>query len=173
MNFKHIGEEEYAYIHVGSWDQGGLKMNDEEIWSNNSDVIQSVCSEPCQKAQIKVRAAERGVFVHSRLTVHQRIQHVIVLLVKQDPHTSLDSAPQILQSKKIPPIRSSSARPGDSARLFVQALITSLGFCSSPLPIQITENSASPPPLHHPNSPLTLNSSYTHTHTHTLSADSL
>ncbi|KAK2828356.1 hypothetical protein Q5P01_019390 [Channa striata] len=54
MNFKHIGEDEYAYIHVGSWDQRGLKMNDEEIWSNNSDVIQSVCSEPCQKAQIKV-----------------------------------------------------------------------------------------------------------------------
>ncbi|XP_047463873.1 glutamate receptor, metabotropic 5a [Mugil cephalus] len=54
MNFKHIGDDEYAYIHVGSWDQGGLKMNDEEIWSNNSDVIMSVCSEPCQKAQIKV-----------------------------------------------------------------------------------------------------------------------
>ncbi|XP_020495483.2 glutamate receptor, metabotropic 5a [Labrus bergylta] len=54
MNFKHIGEEEYAYIHVGSWDQGGLKMNDEEIWSNESEVIMSVCSEPCQKAQIKV-----------------------------------------------------------------------------------------------------------------------
>ncbi|KAM6984188.1 glutamate receptor, metabotropic 5a [Tautogolabrus adspersus] len=54
MNFKHIGEEEYAYIHVGSWDQGGLKMNDEEIWSNESEVITSVCSEPCQKAQIKV-----------------------------------------------------------------------------------------------------------------------
>uniref|UniRef100_A0A7N8XPQ5 Glutamate receptor, metabotropic 5a n=1 Tax=Mastacembelus armatus TaxID=205130 RepID=A0A7N8XPQ5_9TELE len=54
MNFKHIGEDEYAYIHVGSWDQGGLKMNDEEIWSNNSEIIQSVCSEPCQKAQIKV-----------------------------------------------------------------------------------------------------------------------
>ncbi|KAM7398083.1 hypothetical protein PAMA_006112 [Pampus argenteus] len=54
MNFKHIGEDEYAYIHVGSWDQAGLKMNDEEIWSNDSDIIQSVCSEPCQKAQIKV-----------------------------------------------------------------------------------------------------------------------
>ncbi|XP_019952962.2 glutamate receptor, metabotropic 5a [Paralichthys olivaceus] len=54
MNFKHIGEDEYSYIHVGSWDQGGLKMNDEEIWSNNSEFIQSVCSEPCQKAQIKV-----------------------------------------------------------------------------------------------------------------------
>ncbi|KAM9728954.1 glutamate receptor, metabotropic 5a [Menidia menidia] len=54
MNFKETGEDEYAYIHVGSWDQGGLKMNDEEIWSNNSEIIQSVCSEPCQKAQIKV-----------------------------------------------------------------------------------------------------------------------
>lgn len=54
MNFKQIREDEYAYIHVGSWDQGGLKMNDEEIWSNNSEIIQSVCSEPCQKAQIKV-----------------------------------------------------------------------------------------------------------------------
>lgn len=57
MNFKQIGENEYSYIHVGSWDQGGLKMNDEEIWSNSSEVIQSVCSEPCQKAQIKVRGA--------------------------------------------------------------------------------------------------------------------
>lgn len=57
MNFKHIGEDEYGYIHVGSWDQGGLQMNDEEIWSNNSDVIQSVCSEPCQKGQIKVGTA--------------------------------------------------------------------------------------------------------------------
>lgn len=54
MNFKLVGQDEYAYIHVGSWDQGGLQMNDEEIWSNNSDIIQSVCSEPCQKAQIKV-----------------------------------------------------------------------------------------------------------------------
>lgn len=54
MNFKQTGEDEFAYIHVGSWDQGGLQINDEEIWTNNSDVIQSVCSEPCQKAQIKV-----------------------------------------------------------------------------------------------------------------------
>lgn len=66
MNFKHIGEDEYAYIHVGSWDQGGLKMNDEEIWSNNSDqsVIQSVCSEPCQKAQIKVHTTPAHKVLH-------------------------------------------------------------------------------------------------------------
>ncbi|KAM4620338.1 glutamate receptor, metabotropic 5a [Polymixia lowei] len=54
MNFKRIGENDYSYIHVGSWDQGGLRMDDEEMWTNSSDIIQSVCSEPCQKAQIKV-----------------------------------------------------------------------------------------------------------------------
>ncbi|XP_019715114.1 glutamate receptor, metabotropic 5a [Hippocampus comes] len=54
MNFKQMAEDEYAYVHVGSWDQGGLRMNDQEIWNNDSDVILSVCSEPCQKAQIKV-----------------------------------------------------------------------------------------------------------------------
>lgn len=59
MNFKQTGEDEFAYIHVGSWDQGGLQINDEEIWTNNSDVIQSVCSEPCQKAQIKVSKQSR------------------------------------------------------------------------------------------------------------------
>ncbi|XP_071780753.1 glutamate receptor, metabotropic 5a [Centroberyx gerrardi] len=54
MNFKRIGKDDYGYTHVGSWDQGGLRMDDEEIWTNGSDIIQSVCSEPCQKAQIKV-----------------------------------------------------------------------------------------------------------------------
>lgn len=61
MNFKQMAEDEYAYVHVGSWDQGGLRMNDQEIWNNDSDVILSVCSEPCQKAQIKVRPGrQRG-----------------------------------------------------------------------------------------------------------------
>lgn len=50
-----------------------------------------------------------------------------------------------LQSKKIDAIRSSSTPPAtrDWAKLFVQALIMShLGFCNSPQPIQITENTA-------------------------------
>ncbi|XP_053703177.1 metabotropic glutamate receptor 5-like isoform X1 [Synchiropus splendidus] len=54
MNFKRLGEEHYAYVHVGSWDQGGLQMNDQEIWSHGSEIMQSLCSQPCQKAQIKV-----------------------------------------------------------------------------------------------------------------------
>lgn len=57
MNFKKTGPEadDYSYISVGSWDNQGLKMDDNEVWANQSVIIQSVCSEPCQKAQIKVR----------------------------------------------------------------------------------------------------------------------
>lgn len=59
MNFKQMSEEDYSYIHVGSWDNRGLKMDDEEIWANSSAIIRSVCSDPCEKAQIKVR---KGIF---------------------------------------------------------------------------------------------------------------
>ncbi|XP_030648441.1 glutamate receptor, metabotropic 5a [Chanos chanos] len=54
MNFKKMSEEDYSYVHVGSWDNSGLQMDDDEIWANSSSIIQSVCSDPCEKAQIKV-----------------------------------------------------------------------------------------------------------------------
>ncbi|XP_048836873.1 metabotropic glutamate receptor 5b [Brienomyrus brachyistius] len=54
MNFKKMGKDYYNYINVGSWDNSGLKINDDEIWSNRSTIIKSVCSEPCDKGQIKV-----------------------------------------------------------------------------------------------------------------------
>uniref|UniRef100_A0A3Q2D936 Metabotropic glutamate receptor 5 n=1 Tax=Cyprinodon variegatus TaxID=28743 RepID=A0A3Q2D936_CYPVA len=54
MNFKKIGKEYYDYINVGSWDNSGLKMDDDEIWSSKDAIIKSVCSEPCDKGQIKV-----------------------------------------------------------------------------------------------------------------------
>ncbi|XP_026129455.1 metabotropic glutamate receptor 5-like isoform X1 [Carassius auratus] len=54
MNFKQMSEEDYSYINVGSWDNSGLKMDDEEIWANSSAIMRSVCSDPCEKAQIKV-----------------------------------------------------------------------------------------------------------------------
>ncbi|KAM9317990.1 metabotropic glutamate receptor 5b [Pholidichthys leucotaenia] len=53
MNFKKMGKDYYDYINVGSWDNSGLKIDDDEIWPNK-DVIKSVCSEPCDKGQIKV-----------------------------------------------------------------------------------------------------------------------
>ncbi|XP_066475305.1 metabotropic glutamate receptor 5 isoform X2 [Tiliqua scincoides] len=54
MNFKKMGKDYFDYINVGSWDNGELKMDDDEIWSKKSSVIRSVCSEPCQKGEIKV-----------------------------------------------------------------------------------------------------------------------
>ncbi|NWU96478.1 GRM5 protein, partial [Upupa epops] len=54
MNFKKMGKDYFDYINVGSWDNGELKMDDDEIWSEKSNIIRSVCSEPCEKGQIKV-----------------------------------------------------------------------------------------------------------------------
>ncbi len=55
MNFKKMGKDYYDYINVGSWDNRGLKIDDDEIWPNKDAMIKSVCSEPCDKGQIKVR----------------------------------------------------------------------------------------------------------------------
>ncbi|KAG7502212.1 metabotropic glutamate receptor 5 [Solea senegalensis] len=54
MNFKKMGKDYYDYINVGSWDNRGLKIDDDEIWPNKDTTIKSVCSEPCDKGQIKV-----------------------------------------------------------------------------------------------------------------------
>lgn len=55
MNFKKMGKDYYDYINVGSWDNSGLKIDDDEIWPNKDAIIKSVCSEPCAKGQIKAR----------------------------------------------------------------------------------------------------------------------
>uniref|UniRef100_A0A3P9DMP6 Glutamate receptor, metabotropic 5b n=1 Tax=Maylandia zebra TaxID=106582 RepID=A0A3P9DMP6_9CICH len=54
MNFKKMGKDYYDYINVGSWDNRGLKIDDDEIWPSKESVIKSVCSDPCDKGQIKV-----------------------------------------------------------------------------------------------------------------------
>lgn len=81
MNFKKMGKDYYDYTHVGSWDNSGLQMDDDEIWPNKESIIKSVCSEPCDKGQIKVRVS------------HTRLEHIITTLSpEQNPtllHTSL------------------------------------------------------------------------------------
>nr|XP_028581859.1 metabotropic glutamate receptor 5 isoform X2 [Podarcis muralis] len=54
MNFKKMGKDYFDYINVGSWDNGELKMDDNEIWAHKNSAIRSVCSEPCEKGEIKV-----------------------------------------------------------------------------------------------------------------------
>ncbi|XP_056329404.1 metabotropic glutamate receptor 5b isoform X2 [Danio aesculapii] len=54
MNFKKMGKDYFDYTNVGSWDNSGLQIDDDEIWPSKEDIIKSVCSEPCDKGQIKV-----------------------------------------------------------------------------------------------------------------------
>uniref|UniRef100_A0A7N8XQ29 Metabotropic glutamate receptor 5 n=1 Tax=Mastacembelus armatus TaxID=205130 RepID=A0A7N8XQ29_9TELE len=54
MNFKKMGKDYYDYINIGSWDNTGLKIDDDEIWPSKDAIIKSVCSDPCDKGQIKV-----------------------------------------------------------------------------------------------------------------------
>ncbi|KAI3363721.1 hypothetical protein L3Q82_001337 [Scortum barcoo] len=57
MNLQSVGDMgdgRYDYINVGSWHEGILSIDDNKLWLNSSDMVRSVCSEPCSKGQIKV-----------------------------------------------------------------------------------------------------------------------
>ncbi|XP_078130892.1 metabotropic glutamate receptor 1 [Sander vitreus] len=54
MNLQGVGDDHYDYINVGSWHEGILNIDDNKLWLNSSDMVRSVCSEPCSKGQIKV-----------------------------------------------------------------------------------------------------------------------
>ena len=54
MNLQGVGEEHYDYLKVGSWHEGIISIDDDKLWMNHSDIVRSVCSEPCSKGQIKV-----------------------------------------------------------------------------------------------------------------------
>lgn len=63
MNLQSVadsGEGRYDYINVGSWHEGILSIDDYKLWLNSSDMVRSVCSEPCSKGQIKVGARRRA-----------------------------------------------------------------------------------------------------------------
>lgn len=64
MNLQSVGdsgEGRYDYINVGSWHEGILSIDDYKLWLNSSDMVRSVCSEPCSKGQIKVGARHQCV----------------------------------------------------------------------------------------------------------------
>lgn len=55
MNFQHVMPGVYDYINIGSWHEGVLSLDEDMIQMNRSDMVRSVCSEPCSKGEIKVR----------------------------------------------------------------------------------------------------------------------
>lgn len=64
MNFQRFegeGDENatYAYVKVGSWNNGVLVMNDTNIYWPGigrypTRIVESVCSKPCKKGYVKV-----------------------------------------------------------------------------------------------------------------------
>ncbi|CAL8274670.1 unnamed protein product [Merluccius merluccius] len=54
MNLRQVDPGVYDYINVGSWHEGLLSIDDDMIRMNRSEMVRSVCSEPCSKGQIKV-----------------------------------------------------------------------------------------------------------------------
>ncbi|XP_051954903.1 metabotropic glutamate receptor 1-like isoform X1 [Xyrauchen texanus] len=55
MNLQYVDElGRYDYINVGSWHEGLLSISDYKLMTNRTEMVRSVCSEPCSKGQIKV-----------------------------------------------------------------------------------------------------------------------
>ncbi|XP_076844279.1 metabotropic glutamate receptor 1 isoform X2 [Brachyhypopomus gauderio] len=55
MNLQYVEEiGRYDYINVGSWHEGVLSIDDFKLMTNRSEMVRSVCSEPCSRGQIKV-----------------------------------------------------------------------------------------------------------------------
>ncbi|CAL8393129.1 unnamed protein product [Arctogadus glacialis] len=54
MNLQNMGEDGYDYLRVGYWHEGLLSMDDGKLLMNSSEMVRSVCSEPCERGQIKV-----------------------------------------------------------------------------------------------------------------------
>lgn len=54
MNLQSVEPGLYDYINVGSWHEGILSIDDYMLQMNRSEMVRSVCSEPCSKGEIKV-----------------------------------------------------------------------------------------------------------------------
>ncbi|XP_068088084.1 metabotropic glutamate receptor 1 isoform X3 [Hyperolius riggenbachi] len=54
MNLQYTEPSHYDYVLVGTWHEGNLTIYDEKMQMNKSEMVRSVCSDPCSKGQIKV-----------------------------------------------------------------------------------------------------------------------
>ncbi|KAG5857261.1 hypothetical protein ANANG_G00017530 [Anguilla anguilla] len=54
MNLQYVENDQYDYINVGFWHEGMLTIDDNALQMNRSEMVHSVCSEPCSRGQIKV-----------------------------------------------------------------------------------------------------------------------
>ena len=72
MNYQEIvssnGSVMYDYVRVGGWDSGNLTIDSQKIlWPNQkrkdgAAMVESVCSKPCPKGQVKVSHCSAGLY---------------------------------------------------------------------------------------------------------------
>jgi len=70
MNFQRVEPSVYDYINIGSWHEGVLSLNDDMMQMNRSDMVRSVCSEPCNRGEIKVSLS---LWTHWSLNIKTKI----------------------------------------------------------------------------------------------------
>ncbi len=64
--FLENGTEVFDYVRVGGWDSGNLTIDKNRVfWPNpggqrSGHVVESVCSKPCPKGEVKVRGQGRA-----------------------------------------------------------------------------------------------------------------
>jgi hypothetical protein len=73
MNLQYTEANRYDYVHVGTWHEGVLNIDDYKIQMNKSGMVRSVCSEPCLKGQIKVR---HKYVLHMLDVIHKKIYYL-------------------------------------------------------------------------------------------------
>ncbi|ELW72898.1 Metabotropic glutamate receptor 1 [Tupaia chinensis] len=76
MNLQYTEANRYDYVHVGTWHEGVLNIDDYKIQMNKSGVVRSVCSEPCLKGQIK----EADRLSHKRRSAQLELEKLMVSL---------------------------------------------------------------------------------------------
>ncbi len=59
MNYQRQPNQQYGYVQIGSWRNGTLDMPD---WP--AKMVTSVCSEPCQRGQIKVLYHLQYIYIY-------------------------------------------------------------------------------------------------------------
>lgn len=65
MNYQKINGTKYDYVRIGGWDSGNLTINNRQIYwprraSHGATLVESVCSKPCPKGQVKVSSSRTG-----------------------------------------------------------------------------------------------------------------
>lgn len=80
------GKTHYKYVRIGGWDSGNLTIDEAKIsWpalatKSNMPLVESVCSKPCPKGQIKVVFPDEPRTPEGLANLSGHCHHVVIAL---------------------------------------------------------------------------------------------